>query len=120
MPSILRGPSHVRAVGIGRASLSTDRQFVLNTLSVASSRDLRRVDFETATADATLPISVVGKVKTLTFEDAKRSLPVRVRGVVTATSRGRAGFRFRTIRAVYLWTIMPYQMRFPCMRSCGR
>jgi signal transduction histidine kinase len=76
--------SYVRAVGVGRAALSANQRIVLDRLSVASSRDLQRVEFEAVTPPSPLPLAPVSHVQTLEVEEAKLGLPVRVRGVITA------------------------------------
>lgn len=78
--------AYVRAEGVGRAGMSSGRRVLLDELAVASSRDLRRVKLETGNT-APLAIESVSHVQTLRLEDAKRGLPVRVRGVITAASR---------------------------------
>ena len=78
----------VRAVGVGRGALSPSQKIVLDRLSVASGRDLQRVDVETTTSTAPLPITAVSRVQTLPLAEANRRLPVRVCGVVTAANHG--------------------------------
>jgi len=78
--------SHVRAIGIGRAALSANQRIVLDRLMVASRQDLCRI--KTESPEAQFPLVSIGQVQTLRVEEAKRELPVRVRGVVTAANRG--------------------------------
>ena len=80
--------SYVRAVGVGRAALSANQRIVLDRLLVASAQDLRRVDFKIESSETSTPLVSIGQVQMLPVEEAKRELPVRVRGVVTAANRG--------------------------------
>jgi signal transduction histidine kinase len=78
--------SHVRAIGVGRAALSANQRIVLDRLMVASGADLCRI--ETDSPEAQFPLVSIGQVQTMPFDKARRALPVRVRGVVTAANRG--------------------------------
>ena len=53
---------------------------------------MHRIELEASSPGAPLPLSPVSQVQTLPVEAAKRSLPVRVRGVVTAAFRGDRWF----------------------------
>lgn len=78
--------SYVRVIGVGRAALSANQRIVLDRLMVASRQDLCRIKAESP--EAQLPIISIGRVQTMGVEEARRELPVRVRGVVTAANRG--------------------------------
>jgi len=80
--------SRVRVVGVGRGALSASQKIVLDRLSVASARELQRVEVETAMSTAPLPMTAVSRVQTLPLAEANRGLPVRVRGVITASNHG--------------------------------
>lgn len=79
--------SHVRAVGVGRAALSASQRIVLDRLFVPDARGLTAVEFETETPGPPLPPVSIRQVQTMRLGEAKRELPVRIRGVVTGSSR---------------------------------
>ena len=75
----------VRAVGVGRAALSASQRVVLDRLLVPDARGLARDEAEMA--GTSLPLVSISQVQTMRLENAQRQLPVRIRGVVTASSR---------------------------------
>lgn len=79
--------AYVRAVGVGRAALSANQRVVLDRLYVARSADLKRVSLEPDSSARSVPLLDIGQVQTLQIREAKRELPVRVRGAVTAANR---------------------------------
>jgi signal transduction histidine kinase len=84
-PALLNGS--VRVAGVGRAALAAGRRIVLDRLYVASGTDLKQVPAETDSAPRPAPLMDIGQVQTIQIREAKRELPVRVRGVVTAANR---------------------------------
>ncbi len=69
--------SRVKVRGVAQGVLTTDRRTVLGRLVAASGRDIAFSD------EASLPITTIGAVQGLPIEEARRELPVRIRGVVT-------------------------------------
>jgi signal transduction histidine kinase len=82
----------VRALGVGRAALSASQRIVLDRLLVPDAGGLTTVEFESETPGPSLPLVSISQVQTMPLGDAKRELPVRVRGVVTAATRGDRWF----------------------------
>jgi signal transduction histidine kinase len=86
-PAVLLN-TYVRAVGVGRAALSAGQRIVLDRLLVPDGRSLTRVEPERETPGAPLPLVNISQVQTMPVGDARRQLPVRIRGVVTGSNRG--------------------------------
>jgi signal transduction histidine kinase len=90
-PSGLEPPARlnttVRALGVGRAALSANQQIVLDRLLVLDARGLAHEEFETETPERPLPLAPISQIQTMPVGDAQRQLPVRIRGVVTSSSR---------------------------------
>jgi signal transduction histidine kinase len=84
--------SYVRASGVGRAALNVSHRIVLNRLLVAGSQDLQRVEVDAVVADAPVALVPINHVQTMRVGEAKRELPVRVRGVVTAANHSDRWF----------------------------
>jgi signal transduction histidine kinase len=80
--------TYVRAVGVGRAALSASQRIVLDRLMLPDARGLTRVEFDPETPGRPVPLVNISQVQTMRVGDAKRKLPVRIRGVVTSSSRG--------------------------------
>ena len=80
-PAQLRN-ARIRVAGVGRAVMTTDQRLVLGHLFVAGARDIRFLE-KTAGPEPALPITTVGQVQSLRIADARRALPVHIRGVVT-------------------------------------
>ena len=78
--------SYVRVVGVGRGVLTPHRRVVLGKLSTASARELKFLDSVSGTTALPSMLVTAKQVQTLRLEDAKRKLPVRLRGVVTSIS----------------------------------
>ncbi len=74
--------ARVRVAGAGRAVLTADQRLVLGKLFVASAKEVQFVE-EAPKSRASLPITSVRQVQSLRIEDARRAMPVRLRGVVT-------------------------------------
>jgi signal transduction histidine kinase len=83
--------ANVRAMGVGRPALSAGR-LILQRVLVASAQDLKRMDFEAADAEGGLASHPIAQVQAMSVEAAKRELPVRVRGIVTAANRSDRWF----------------------------
>ena len=77
----------VRVAGVGRPALSADQRIVLDRLLVADGRGLTRVPLAAQTPGEALPLRSIGQVQALGIEDARRQLPVRIRGVVTSAKQ---------------------------------
>lgn len=74
--------SRVKVSGVGHAVLTADQRLVLGKLFAASAKEIQSI--ERASNDKPLlPITSVGQVQSLPIEDARRALPVRLRGIVT-------------------------------------
>ncbi len=80
-PSRLRNV-RVRVTGVGRAVLTLDQRLILGRVFAASSKEIVRVD-NGPDNTTSVPITTVAQVQSLPIEEARRALPVRVRGVVT-------------------------------------
>ena len=79
--------SLIRVSGVGRAVIAHNRDRVLGELSVATSDDMtiREDPAGGITATGATPTLVsVGKIQSLSKEEATRHLPVRIQGVVTS------------------------------------
>jgi signal transduction histidine kinase len=74
--------ARVRVTGVGRGVLTTDQRISLGKLCVASAKGIEFMEMA-ASGQQPLPIIPIGQVQGLRLEDARRALPVRVRGVVT-------------------------------------
>lgn len=77
--------SHVRVTGAGRGVLTLDRRIVLGQLSAASAADLKILDAASGATALPSPLITAKQVQTLRLEDARRKLPVQIRGVITST-----------------------------------
>ncbi|MBC8096674.1 MAG: hypothetical protein H7Y43_12765, partial [Akkermansiaceae bacterium] len=75
--------SQVKITGIGRGVLTMDQHLVLGRLFAASGRDVIGIEQALSRGDVSLPIVAVGQVQSLPIDEARRALPVRIRGVVT-------------------------------------
>ena len=74
--------ARVKVAGVGRAVMTADQRLVLGKLFVASAREIQFVE-EAPGSKSLLPITSIRQVQGLRIEDARRALPVRLRGVVT-------------------------------------
>jgi signal transduction histidine kinase len=74
--------AQVKVTGVGRGVLTADRHVILQKLMVAGAGEIEWVE---NTLDRVPPRGVVtiNQVQSLALEEARRALPVRVRGVVT-------------------------------------
>ncbi len=79
--------SYVRVVGVGRPALTLAQRIILNRMVVASARDLQFVEFQPEAAQASLPLAPISHVQAVSIQEAKRELPVRVRGMITAANQ---------------------------------
>jgi len=75
--------SKVRVRGIGRGVLTLDQRVVLGRLFAASGKDVDGVERRSGWSTSELEITSVEQVRRLPVEEARRGLPVRIRGVVT-------------------------------------
>ncbi|MEY4918180.1 MAG: hypothetical protein RL616_2093, partial [Verrucomicrobiota bacterium] len=80
-PARLRN-AHIKVSGVGRALMTADQRLVLGKLFVASSKEVELVEESPGNKLSPL-ITSVSQVQGLRIEDARRALPVRLRGVVT-------------------------------------
>jgi len=74
--------ARVKVAGVSQAVLTADQRLVLGKLFVASAQEIELVGAAPGT-NTVLPITSVREVQSLRIEAARRSLPVRLRGVVT-------------------------------------
>ena len=72
----------VKVTGLGRPVLTTDQRLVLGKLFAASAREIQFLE-KVSTNEPLLPITSAAQVQSLPIEEARRALPVRLRGVVT-------------------------------------
>ena len=80
-PARLRN-SRVKVTGIGHAALTADQRLVLGKIFAASAKEIQLIQNASGN-EPSPPITSVGQVQSLPIEDARRALPVRLRGVVT-------------------------------------
>ena len=78
---------HVQAVGVGCAALSASQRIVLDRLLVPDGSGLTCVTYDIETPGRPVPLVNISEVQTMRVGDARRELPVRIRGVVTGSSR---------------------------------
>lgn len=69
--------ARVKVRGVAQGLLTSDGRIVLGRLAAASARDIAFSD------EPSRPITTIGAVQGLPIEEARRALPVRIRGVVT-------------------------------------
>lgn len=79
--------SDVRVTGVGRGVFNLEQRIVLGQLVAASTKELKFLDTATGMKPTSLPFVTARQVQTLRLKDARRSLPVRIRGVVTSVGR---------------------------------
>ena len=72
----------VKVTGVGRGVLTASQHVILEKLMVASSRDIELVE-NAFSCQPPLAVVPINQVQSLPLEEARRALPVRVRGVVT-------------------------------------
>ncbi|HXI71530.1 MAG TPA: ATP-binding protein [Verrucomicrobiae bacterium] len=74
--------AQVRVTGIGRGVLAVGQHVVFDKLMVASSREIELVK-NSFSSQPPLAVVSINQVQSLPLEEARRALPVRVRGVAT-------------------------------------
>jgi signal transduction histidine kinase len=74
--------ARVSVTGVGRGVLTASRYIVLGAVFAANAENVKFLETGTKNQPA-LPIRSVAEVQSLPLEEARRALPVRVRGVVT-------------------------------------
>jgi signal transduction histidine kinase len=74
--------ARVRVAGVGRPVLTADQRLALGKLFAASARDVHFIE-EAPEVKTSLPLTSVRQVQSLRIDDARRALPVILRGVVT-------------------------------------
>ena len=74
--------ARLNVTGIGQGVLRADQRIVAGRLFAASAKDVVIVQ-KASDGELSLPIESVGQVRSLHIEEARRALPVRIRGVVT-------------------------------------
>jgi len=72
----------IKVAGVGRAVLRSDRRLVLGKVFAASTGDIQWIK-EATGGQSSPPLTSVNQVQGLPIEDARRALPVRLRGVIT-------------------------------------
>jgi signal transduction histidine kinase len=80
-PARLRN-SRIKVTGIGHAVLTTDQRLVLGKIFAASAKEVQFLG-KVSTSEPSLPIISAAQVQSLPIDEARRALPVRLRGVVT-------------------------------------
>jgi hypothetical protein len=75
--------SRVRIAGVGRAITAADQSLVLGKLFAASAASLTFIEPALGTGTQKLPLTSVAQVQSLPIEEARKALPVRIRGTVT-------------------------------------
>lgn len=75
--------SRVRITGIGHAVMTTGQSLVLGKLFAAKATDIVALEPALANLQTGRPISSVAQVQSLPIEEARKALPVRIRGTVT-------------------------------------
>ncbi len=74
--------AQVEVTGLGRGAITAGKHVVLEKIMVASSSEIRRVENVFGSQPARAVVSI-DQVQSLPLKEARRALPVRVRGVVT-------------------------------------
>jgi signal transduction histidine kinase len=74
--------AQVRVTGVGRSVLTVSQHVVLEKMMVASSREIELVENALGRQPPQAVVSI-NQVQSLPLEEARRAVPVRVRGVVT-------------------------------------
>ncbi len=77
----------VQVEGLGRAALSCSQRIVLDRLIVPDARGLRLLKSASEVFAGPDPLVSISQVQSMRLGLAKRELPVRIRGVVTAANR---------------------------------
>jgi signal transduction histidine kinase len=88
--------SRVRVTGVGSGVFDLSGRLVLGRLAAATTGDLAVLDQAPASPSASMALLKIRQVQSLPIEDAKRGLPVHIRGVVT--SKGRPFDNYLTIQ----------------------
>jgi signal transduction histidine kinase len=76
--------SRVRITGAGFGIFNLDQRMVLGELFAVSAKDLQLLDVTPGLPLGATPLLSAREVQTLPLEDARRNLPVHLRGVVTS------------------------------------
>ena len=74
--------ARVRVTGVGRGALTASQRIVLGAVYAANAAEIQFLENQPGLAPA-LPVSSIAAVQSLPLDEARRSLPVCVRGVVT-------------------------------------
>jgi hypothetical protein len=82
--------ARVKVTGIGRGVLTSDHRIVLGKVFVASSKEIALIE-KASDREPSVPIASIGQVRSLSLEDARHALPVRIQGVVTEVINYKAG-----------------------------
>ncbi|MGC3959984.1 MAG: ATP-binding protein [Verrucomicrobiota bacterium] len=75
--------SRIRISGVGRAVTAADQSLILGRLAVASITNLVVLEPALKGGKPTLPLTSVAQVQGLAIDEARKALPVRIRGTVT-------------------------------------
>lgn len=78
--------AYVRVTGVGCGVLTTDGRRVLGQLVAASTNELTILEQNPGNSKLPPTLDTALQVQSLRLDDAKRGLPVRIRGVVTSVS----------------------------------
>ena len=79
--------SRVRVTGLGCGAMSSDQTLVIGRLFSASAKDLVLVEPAPQLGKPSLPITSVAQVQSLPIEEARKALPMHIRGTVTGAVR---------------------------------
>lgn len=109
--------SRVRAAGIGRSIHSMGGQRILGLLSVLSGADISRLEAAPGEADALPVLTTADQVKRLKREEAQRSYPVKIRGVITWARQPTIVIQDAT-RGIYVRGLPTQSPRAPEIGEC--
>ena len=76
--------SWVRVAGVGHGVFNVERRIVLGELSTANGTNVQILEAGSAVANGFLPLTTAEQVQSLSVEQAKSKLAVKIRGIVTS------------------------------------
>ena len=76
--------ARVRVAGVGHVVFNAENLPVLGEISAASGKDVQLLETCMAVTNKSLPLTTVQQIQSLSAAEAKRNLPVKIRGVVTS------------------------------------
>lgn len=75
--------ARVRVQGVGRPKMTLGQTLVLGEINAASVQDLLVIERPFGRTDSGFPLTSVDQVQNLPIENARNSVPVRIKGIVT-------------------------------------